>query len=209
MIARAASLAAVCIATLSVQPASAIVWSFSLPQPERGHQSFWPEGLKDAVRHPGYVGGEHFVAPGWGGGHESTTLHYRGDAESFNRFLAAYAKLDAPRLTVTIHPGVPDPYDTANTRISPGSNSPEFKPYDWRLSVNGSQDPNVLRAGRGLGPDDWRVHVRIDFWAGGNIAIDDVRVPPGMTVEAGGEIGAFIARYAAEESRRADAETAP
>jgi hypothetical protein len=108
-------------------------------------------------------------------------LYFQGSAQVFNRFLDQYSHLKMKPLVLTIHVGQP-----AVAGLFGAKPDKEIR-YDWQYSrfiPDKSKQPET---------------VNVDVWLGGNIRLDEIKVPANIEVKSGGEIEKFIADH---EARR-------
>lgn len=120
----------------------------------------WP-GIDTLVNDPARV--YHF----WVNGNEA--FHYRGDAAALNDFLKRFAAGGGVREVVL--------------RPAPGSTKSfhgEEVAFDWKLQLVGGIAGHL--ATRDQGEKIWRTNPVVDVHVGDAIKLDELRLPPGVTV---------------------------
>ncbi len=159
-----------------------------------GAQDGWPAGLADLLNSGGRVGGFFVNANDW--------FFFQGDAKAFNAWLEKYAALKDTPLQLVLHPG-------RTTDRRPWSKEGEARlPVDWQVDVINRQwtyeaidEKHPVKPGH-----DVTVHV----FLGGQVGLDDLDVPLGVSVESGGEIEEFVVHHQAKQSLgRRDARPKP
>jgi hypothetical protein len=101
-----------------------------------------------------------------------------------NDFLAQYAKLTETPLVLVIHPGKAPSEESVGEKFT--------KRYDWKLD---SMYPAFTRDKEWFRKPDggrWRRVVVLNAWLGGNIRLDELKVPANVEVRSGGEIENFV-----------------
>jgi hypothetical protein len=101
---------------------------------------------------------------------------YSGDTAAFNRFVAAYAKLEHTKLKVVIHAGTKkakSPWDKVERDVAA-----DWSLYRWNAGE--------LKAGDTPAPG------RVDVWLGSRIKLGELVIPDNVEVASGGEIEAFV-----------------
>ena len=197
--------AAVLLSLLLPSVSFGFVMFGSVDRPESAHQQFWPEGLRELVRQPGFIVGKTTSAPTWGHGMETAVLYYSSDAAVLNAFLKGYAQLDAPPLVIYLRPEAPEGVEFARVTSAPGErlrSVKETKNCNWNIIVSGSVRPEAKWNGAVLTPAGWDVHVSVNVWLGGSMDLEQLEIPPGMKLIAAGKIAAFIRRYEAQQQQR-------
>jgi hypothetical protein len=120
---------------------------------------------------------------------ELTTYYYRGDATAFN---AEIKKLDES----------PTPVTWASRQVilrigpkkaaSPWDKAPRDIATDWQVTTWIGEAPP---AADGSLPH----HQKIEVWLGGNLKLEDLKIPEGYEVISGREIDEFLAKRKARE----------
>jgi hypothetical protein len=120
---------------------------------------------------------------------ELTSYYYRGDAAAFN---AEIKKLDESPLPVMwasrkviLHIG-------PKKAASPWDKAPRDIATDWSVTTWIGEEPP---AGDGSLPQ----HQKIEVWLGGNLKLEDLKIPEGYDVVSGREIEEFLAKRKAGE----------
>ena len=127
--------------------------------------------------------GKHCVHGYWV--NELTSYFYRGDAAAFNEHIK---KLDEQALApvtwasrkVILHIG-------PKKAASPWDKTPRDIACDWHVTT---------WMGDGPKPDEgpYPTHRQIDIWLGGNLKLEDLKIPADYEVVSGGEIEAFLGK---------------
>jgi len=148
----------------------AIVWGLGADHPPGpiGGTGAWPQELKALVNTDNRVHG--FFVNG------EDILFFRGNTAKLNEFLTKYSKLQNVKHQVVLHPGELDVR-------SPWDKVPRDIQGDWRVY-----------AGSRLGKKE-PFAVRVEIWLGGQVKLEELRVPANITVSSGGEIEAFVEKH--------------
>ena len=111
----------------------------------------------------------------------SAYFFFRGDTKGLNEFLEAFSRLKDEKLVLIIRAGRAPPESRRGSR--------EEFPYDWKMVWDGQ----VRKRPEG---DHLEHFVRsAEVWLGGNVKLDELRVPPSIEVQSGGEIEKFIREH--------------
>lgn len=145
--------------------------------------SYLPESssvqLTDLVNRPERVGGYWINSNNW--------FYFAGDTKKLNDFLCQYAKLTETPLVLVIHAGKAPAEECIGEMFK--------TPYDWKLDSMYpafTRDTTWFRKPNG---GKWRRVVILQVWLGGNIRLDELKVPPNIEVRSGGEIERFIENH--------------
>ena len=99
--------------------------------------------------------------------------YYAGDTDTFNEVLKKYAELRNTPLKLILHPG----------RGMTGSLGDEPNiPFEWEVRVMRWHDD----------PSEVPLLVTLELWLGGQIQLEDVKVPLNIQVKSGGELEKFV-----------------
>jgi hypothetical protein len=139
-------------------------------------QPGWPEGLADLLLSQQEV---------YGYSHFHDYYYYAGDARGFNQFVERYSKLKDTPLTLILHcgRGMTGGFD------APGKTT---IPADWRVVI-------IYKA-----TTPRELVVTLELWGGGQVRLDDAKVPSNVEVKAGPEITQvekFIAEHRAKREQ--------
>jgi hypothetical protein len=138
-------------------------------------QSSWPKGMVELVNSTNRVHG-FFV-------NAEDLFFFQGDAAEFNSFLLAYSKIEGiENHELDLHEGVGD-------AKSPWEKTPRAcdwglygSPKSWlklgELSQQGTNSVDTLKAAA----RDTNYVLRVNFWTGGKIAFDQIKVPKNVKV---------------------------
>jgi hypothetical protein len=140
-----------------------------------GESSLWPKGFVDLVNTTNRVHG--FCV------NEKDVFFFQGGTNEFNSFLQAYAKIDGIEAhELILHEGI------GNARAIGGANlracdwSLTGRPKGWRkirdLSASGT---NSFEA-PGVASEMTGYILTVEFWTGGKIPFDQVKVPANVKV---------------------------
>jgi hypothetical protein len=172
---------------LALAAAATIVLALGADHPADqpvGGSSDWPPAFLDLVNSKGRVGG-YFV-------NQFDSLFFQGDPKAFSAWLQQYAALADTPLRLVLHPG-------RGNDGRPWSKPDEKRlPVDWRIDINNRQwTREAMVEKKPVKPGyDVTVHV----FLGGQVGLEDLDVPLGVSVESGGEIEEFIAHHQAKQS---------
>ena len=147
-------------------------------------QPGWPEGLADLLLSQQEV---------YGCSHFHDYYYYAGDARGFNQFVERYSKLKDTPLTLILHCG---------RGMTGGFDVPDKTtiPADWRVAIS----PTITPGGAIDGRASIRIVVTLELWGGGQVRLDDAKVPSNVEVKAGPEITQvekFIAEHRAKREQ--------
>ncbi len=147
-----------------------------------GGSSGWPPALLDLVNSKGRVGGFFVNANDW--------FFFQGDAKAFNAWLEKYAALKDTPLRLVLHP-------SRATDRRPWSKEGEARlPVDWQVDVINREG---MRVGFQEKPVKAGYDVTVHVFLGGQVGLDDLDVPLGVSVESGGEIEEFVVHHQAKQ----------
>jgi hypothetical protein len=136
-----------------------------IPPGQINVQPDWPVELVNLLTHQKSVNGIWVNA--------NDFYYFAGDAAAFNKALKQYAKIENTPLRLVLHPG----------RGMTGSLGGEQTiPHEWQVGVMKWHDD----------PSEAPILVTMQFWLGGQVQLEDVKVPLNVKVESGGEIEEFI-----------------
>jgi len=143
----------------------------------------WPAGLSDLVNRECRMYGYWVNANDW--------FFFAGNAEVFNEFVKAYARLKDTPLTLVLHAG-----RGRTGRLGYGEKKIEF---DWEIKA-------LLRGWHPEAPPDPRSDkpgyvIIVEVWLGGQVDLDKVKVPLNVEVKSGGEIEKFISGHEAKRQQ--------
>jgi hypothetical protein len=167
-------------------------WALSLPMEHSyrpiNPQPGWPEGLADLLLSQQEVYGYldfHYV-------NFQDYHYYAGDAGAFNEFVERYSKLKDTPLTLILHCG---------RGMTGGFDVPDKTtiPADWRVAIS----PTITPGGAIDGRASIRIVVTLELWGGGQVRLDDAKVPSNVEVKAGPEIEQVEKFTADREAARA------
>lgn len=127
--------------------------------------------------------GKHCVHGYWV--NELTSFYFRGDAAAFNEHIK---KLDAEQMfpvtwasrKVILHIG-------PKKAASPWDKAPRDIACDWNVTAWMGDGPKPNE-----GP--YPMNRQIDVWLGGNLKLEDLKIPADYEVVSGGEIEAFLGK---------------
>lgn len=140
-----------------------------------------PKDILSLMNFPGRVYGDHGF---FGGNGNFENLYFRGGAQVFNRFLDQYSHLKIKSFFLTIHVGRPIVQGTFGVK-------PEKEiRYDWQYYRWIPDDKDQLET------------VSVDIWIGGNIRLDEIKVPANIELRSGGEIEKFVADHEAKRQSK-------
>lgn len=170
LVAALVSLAAACYAVFAM--------GGEYPRGETIQQPAWSEGLAELANRPDRVYGYWVNANDW--------LFYTGDTEALNQFLAQYAEIPERPLRVVLHPG------QGRVKTSFSEARPETL-FDWQLTILrwGTHPQAPELSGK---PRSEPVAI-IEVWLGGQVALEELKVPRRVEVVSGREIEAFVTAH--------------
>jgi len=128
----------------------------------------WPTGVYDAVNKPNRVHG-YWI-------NSSDTLFYKGSNAELQEMTHKLTQAKGAKAEVALHAGT-------GVARSPWSKD-RIDAADWSVTISG--DRAITKS---------QDKIRIDVWLGGSVTLDDLRLPPTLTVKSGGEIESFIKRH--------------
>ncbi|MCU0709455.1 MAG: hypothetical protein MUF23_14290 [Pirellula sp.] len=125
----------------------------------------WIAGTYEAVNLPCRVHG-YWI-------NSSDTLFYKEGNDVLERTLQKLSSIQGLTVRVILHPG-------KGVAKSPWSKE-VLDSADWTVTIAGKEAITQVQN-----------HVTVDVWLGGNIALDDLKIPEAIAVESGNEIEAYI-----------------
>jgi len=128
----------------------------------------WPTGVYDAVNKPNRVHG-YWI-------NSSDTLFYKGSNAELQDMIRKLSQANGAKTEVVLHVGT-------GAAKSPWSKD-RIDTADWSVIIYG--DDAITRT---------QDKIRIDVWVSGSVTLDDLQIPPNVTVKSGEEIEAFIKRH--------------
>lgn len=164
-------LGVVVVAAMFSAPASALAIGTDYEKPPAPGPDWWTPDLQKLVLNEHWVHGylinaedKHFFA---------------GSTEGLNKFLQEYSRLDQARLEIVLHEGT-------KQAASPWNESGKGPQADWAL-YTAPRDWLKTSPHTRVTDSDAPIITKIDIWLGGNIDVDDLKipVPAGITVTTG------------------------
>jgi hypothetical protein len=165
-------------AATGAKPAFSMGGEYGPGDPARAVSNLkWPAGVKELVNAQNRIGGYWVNSSDW--------FHFAGDTNALNTFLERYAQLKDTPLSVVLMVGKP----------RAGLGNTKGVAADWQLSVVDNTWTRVNE--REKAPPATAYTVTVTIWLGGQVDLEQLKVPANIEVRSGGQIESFVEKHKA------------